>query len=381
MYDNRTLVKNIFTWLAGGTEPAGATITVTSPNGGEDWAAGSTHNVTWNYTGDPGAQVKIELLKGDAVDTVISSGAPVGTEGAGSYSWTIPKNQAPGGDYTVRVTSTSDSSCTDTSDGSFSITAPSNTVVGFDPSETTVYKNPIEDYSPEFVISVTINGLAGGQKILSFHDMIKFDPALLEAVKVEIPTGSLLEPVLFWDHQIDNQHGVIEFALARENVNYPGSGGLVYNITLRARGEGTTALNHLSPELRNDRNLPVQVGTSSCTVNVTSLVGDFNADGNIDSADKEVFSLSWKHKAGDTGWDEKVPGVPGTPYRQADIGPAAGAPPGLVVQPDGMVDFEDLSVFALMWNWNKGHINLDKNQLKLFEAAGLDHKRFLIPGK
>lgn len=381
LYDNRILVKNIFTWLAGDKEPANATITVTSPNGGEDWTAGSMHNVTWNYTDDPGTQVKIELLKDGAVNTVISSGTPVGTEGAGSYSWTIPGNQAPGSDYTVRVTSTSDSSCTDTSDGNFSITAPSHAVVGFNPSETTVYKNPVENYSPEFIISVTINGFTDGQKILSFHDMIKFDPALLEAVKVEIPTDSLLEPILFWDHQIDNQQGFIEFALARENANYPGSGGLVYNITLRAKGEGTTTLNHLSPKLRNDHNLPVQVSTGSCTVKITGLVGDFDADGNIDPADKDMFSQSWKHKAGDPGWDEKVPDVPGTPYRRADIGPATGIPPGLVVQPDGTVDFEDLSVFALMWNWSRGYLTLDKKQIKLFEAAGFDLKRLLIPGK
>jgi len=41
----------------------GGVITVISPNGGETWEKGSTHNITWAYAGNPGAQVKIQLLK------------------------------------------------------------------------------------------------------------------------------------------------------------------------------------------------------------------------------------------------------------------------------------------------------------------------------
>ena len=40
------------------------TITVTSPNGGETWQRGTSHTVTWSYTGSPGSNVKITLLKG-----------------------------------------------------------------------------------------------------------------------------------------------------------------------------------------------------------------------------------------------------------------------------------------------------------------------------
>jgi len=36
---------------------------VTSPNGAENWTQGTTQTIRWNYTGDPGAYVKIELLK------------------------------------------------------------------------------------------------------------------------------------------------------------------------------------------------------------------------------------------------------------------------------------------------------------------------------
>ncbi|NWF76963.1 MAG: hypothetical protein HXY53_10450, partial [Nitrospirae bacterium] len=38
-------------------------ITIISPAGGETWEAGTTHQVTWTYTGDPGPSVNIELLR------------------------------------------------------------------------------------------------------------------------------------------------------------------------------------------------------------------------------------------------------------------------------------------------------------------------------
>ena len=103
-------------------------ITVTSPNGGETWTAGSIYTIAWNYTGDPGYYLKIELLKGGLVVSTVTSYASKGSNGAGSYNWTIPSAQASGNDYRIRVTSTSSSSVTDTSNGDFSILGPTITV-------------------------------------------------------------------------------------------------------------------------------------------------------------------------------------------------------------------------------------------------------------
>ena len=114
---------NFFTVI--GPPPPG--ITASSPNGGQTWAAGSTQTITWTYVGDPG-NVKIDLLKGGVVVSTIASFVSKGSNGVGSYNWTIPSSQAAGSDYKVRITSTSNSSVTDTSDNFFTVLGPSVTV-------------------------------------------------------------------------------------------------------------------------------------------------------------------------------------------------------------------------------------------------------------
>ena len=63
------------------------TITVTSPNGGESWDRGSSHMITWSYTGSPGSLVKIVLLKGTTTVGTIAESVSIGSGGKGSYAW------------------------------------------------------------------------------------------------------------------------------------------------------------------------------------------------------------------------------------------------------------------------------------------------------
>jgi len=79
------------------------TITVTSPNGGEDWALGSTHMITWRSTGLTGT-VNILLFNGTQRVGAIANDVPVT---AGPFSWVVGRYQggtaAPGTNYKVRV--------------------------------------------------------------------------------------------------------------------------------------------------------------------------------------------------------------------------------------------------------------------------------------
>src|SRR5659263_370446 len=107
------------------------TITVLSPDGTESWIRGTTQTIKWNSSGSPGAYVKIELLKAGILNRTITEITP----NDGTHPWPILSTQAPGTDYKVRITSTSNASYNDTSDNSFIIPVHSNKVVSPNGSE------------------------------------------------------------------------------------------------------------------------------------------------------------------------------------------------------------------------------------------------------
>jgi len=92
-------------------------ITVTSPNGGENWQVVTSHNITWTYEGIVG-NVKIEYTtnNGSSWATIVTS-----TANDGLYNWTIP--ETPSANCRVRVSET-DGSPSDVSDAVFSIVLP-----------------------------------------------------------------------------------------------------------------------------------------------------------------------------------------------------------------------------------------------------------------
>ena len=91
-------------------------ITVTSPNGGEDWLQGSTCVITW--TDNITENVKINLFKGGVyLQQIVGS-----TPSTGTYTWTIHANQQTGTDYKINIVSTTDNSVYDFSNADFTIT-------------------------------------------------------------------------------------------------------------------------------------------------------------------------------------------------------------------------------------------------------------------
>ncbi len=99
----------------------GSPIAITSPNGGEVWVAGTSQDITWNYTGGCSSSIRISLYKGGAYNCLIASNV---SAAAGSYSWAIPGALGAGEDYRVRVTCNSDTNVYDLSDTSFTIGSP-----------------------------------------------------------------------------------------------------------------------------------------------------------------------------------------------------------------------------------------------------------------
>jgi len=80
-------------------------------------------------------------------------------------------------------------------------------------------------------------------------------------------------------------------------------------------------------------------GTEGATTafTVKNYIGDFVGNGQFGAGDFTVLLNAYR--AQDVYYD---------------IGPATGSPPDLTPNPDGKIDFEDLAVFIVMWNWSLG---------------------------
>ncbi len=91
------------------------TITITAPNGGENWAAGSSQAIKWTTTGTVG-NVKIEYStdNGSNWSTITSS-----TDNDGDYSWVVP--DTPSSYCLVKIEEAADENPGDTCDAVFTI--------------------------------------------------------------------------------------------------------------------------------------------------------------------------------------------------------------------------------------------------------------------
>jgi hypothetical protein len=98
-------------------------VTVTSPNGGEQWLDTDDQLITWtdNLTGN----VEIQLFKNDVFHSSITTSTP----SDGEYTWNIPGNTPSGDDYKVKILSADDGNIFDMSDGSFEIINNEITVI------------------------------------------------------------------------------------------------------------------------------------------------------------------------------------------------------------------------------------------------------------
>ena len=90
-------------------------LTVVTPNGGENWLTNTSQNITW--TDDLDGNVKIDLYKAGVFNLMITASTP----SDGSFSWNIPAVMTTGSDYKVRITSIDDPILFDESNSNFTI--------------------------------------------------------------------------------------------------------------------------------------------------------------------------------------------------------------------------------------------------------------------
>jgi len=105
-------------------------ITLTAPNGGENWAEQSTQNITWNFSGDVGDNVSLNYSLDNGVTwTQISAS----TSNNGSHPWTLPNLFETVSTCRVRVNSTT-TSFGDTTNTNFTIAAEPNIITVTSPN-------------------------------------------------------------------------------------------------------------------------------------------------------------------------------------------------------------------------------------------------------
>ncbi|MCP4125023.1 MAG: hypothetical protein GY751_25045, partial [Bacteroidetes bacterium] len=101
----------------------GENITVLSPANSDNWGRGTTRNITWKS--DFRGAVDIDLYKGGTlfqpIDRSIETSSAYDSM---IYPWVIPSDMPEASDYQIRITKTSDSTTSDSSEGLFTISEP-----------------------------------------------------------------------------------------------------------------------------------------------------------------------------------------------------------------------------------------------------------------
>ncbi len=137
--------------------PSPPSITVITPNGGENWPVGSTQTIQWNSSNLTG-NVKIELSRngGTTYETLVAN-----TSNDGSQTWTVSGSVTT--QARIRISSVATPSVNDTSNANFTISNPPPS----GPSITVITPNGGEDWpvGSTRTIQWTSNGITGNVKI------------------------------------------------------------------------------------------------------------------------------------------------------------------------------------------------------------------------
>jgi len=118
--DNASLASSIGTAASVAIDNAPPTVTVTSPNGGEFWAIGSSHAITWTASDNVGVS-GVDLAYSSDGGATFPHVIATGLANSGSYSWTIPSDATPQALVRATAHDAAGNAASDTSDANFTI--------------------------------------------------------------------------------------------------------------------------------------------------------------------------------------------------------------------------------------------------------------------
>lgn len=211
-------------------------IEVMSPNGREQWRAGTTHALQWKYKGDA-ETVRIDLYKLDAGGrrVYVSTLATNVPSDVGTYSWTIDPRLEPDDDYFIRVRDGNELNYSDYSDGPFAVT----------PTIVVTCPNGGEEVRAGAPCTITWlgAGLGGGVQVElwqngSYHrrlDRLPNTGATVWNVPCDLE-GRGFQICVFWlddDALNDLSDGMFDVAILRpDEASHPGPADRTENVSL-----------------------------------------------------------------------------------------------------------------------------------------------------
>jgi hypothetical protein len=219
-------------------------VTVVSPNGGEQWVAGSLHDILWAATDSVGvASYAIDYSINAGSDWISIVGQSAGNPG--SYAWNLPQN--PSDDCLVKVTSwdAAGNYASDVSNSIFSIVASNDSIA---PSVTVISPNGGEVwFSGEidtirwtatdnvgvatYSISYTTNN---GGSWNTIQARTAGNPQVYPWLIPDIVTSNCKVRVIVWD---EVQHLASDISNAPFRIHFPDHEGPIVDVILPDGGE------------------------------------------------------------------------------------------------------------------------------------------------
>ncbi|HEX9935138.1 MAG TPA: sugar-binding protein [bacterium] len=144
-----------------------ATITVSAPNGGESWQAGTYQTITWFCTSftDP-VKIEYSIDNGSSYSAVTAS-----TSNTGSYAWTVPNT--PSTQCMVRISDAADGNPSDVSNAAFAITGSGSTgatISIYKTSSAPVFDGMLDDLWENAPLNQNFKVVAGGDHLVDDGD-------------------------------------------------------------------------------------------------------------------------------------------------------------------------------------------------------------------